>query len=81
MKEIWINLEFYFESYDFYKFEGFFPDFSDFIFDLKEFKTIKKGQKGIVFRTGPTWVRRGRQGHVAEPRGPMRRDIRLFIFI
>ena len=37
MKEIWINLELYFESYEFYKFQGFFPDFSDFIFDLKPF--------------------------------------------
>ena len=38
MKEIWINLEFYFESYDFYNFKGFFMDFSDFIFDLKRVK-------------------------------------------
>ena len=53
MKEIWINLELYFQSYDFYKFEGFFPDFSDFIFDLKELKTIKKGQKGIFFARVP----------------------------
>ena len=37
MKEIWINLELYFESYEFYNFKGFFSDFSNFIFDLKPF--------------------------------------------
>ena len=35
MKEIWMNLELYFESYDFYNFLGIFLDFSDFIFELK----------------------------------------------
>ena len=28
-----------------------------------------KAKKG-VFRAGPTWMRRGTQGHVAAPRGP-----------
>ena len=28
MKEIWMNLELYFESYDFYNFKGFFWIFS-----------------------------------------------------
>ena len=35
MKEIWNNLELHFESYEFYNFQGFFLDFSDFIFDFK----------------------------------------------
>ena len=30
MKEIWINLEFYFESYEFSNFYGFFLDFFEF---------------------------------------------------
>ena len=51
-----------------------FRDFSDFIFDLKTFKIInKKKKKGMSFRAGPTWMRRGTQGHVAAPRGPTRR--------
>ena len=37
---------------------------------LKQFK--KKNKKGVYFCTGPTWVRRGTQGHVAKPRGPTR---------
>ena len=47
-----------------------FRDFSDFIFYLKAFKINKKLQKAFNNRTGPTWVRRGTQGHVEEPRGP-----------
>ena len=37
----------------------------------------------MIFRAGPTWMRRGTQGHVAAPRGPMRRlrGVHLFIFI
>ena len=68
MKEIWINLELYFESYEFYNFSGIFRDFSDFIFDLKPFK-----KKGFRFRAGPTWMQRGNPGHAAAPRGPTRR--------
>ena len=48
MKEIWINLELYFERYDFYNFKVFFwifPDFYDFIFYLKTFKINKKNAK------------------------------------
>ena len=70
MKEIWINLELYFESYEFYHFQGFFSDFSDFIFDLKLFLNKKKGFR---FRAGPTWMRRGTPGHVAAPCRPTRR--------
>ena len=48
-----------------------FLDFSEFIFEFKLFKTIKNNnKKGGYFRAGPTWMRRGTQGHVAEPRGP-----------
>ena len=32
----------------------------------------------MIFRAGPTWMRRGTQGHVAAPRGPMQR-IHIFI--
>ena len=31
MKEIWINLELYFESYEFSNFSGFFQIFYDFL--------------------------------------------------
>ena len=68
MKEIWINLELYFESYE-------FSNFRDFLWNLFSFLSIKnnsKGQKGVYFRAGPTWMRRDTQGHVAEPRGPTR---------
>ena len=37
MKEIWIDLELNFESYEFYNFQGFFSGFFYFIFDLKPF--------------------------------------------
>ena len=73
MKGIWINLELYIKRYDFYNFRDFFwifPNFSDLNFYLKTLKiNIKKGKK----RAGPTRVRRGTQGHVAEPRGPAQR--------
>ena len=42
MKEIWINLELYFESYELSNFLGIFLDFFEFIFDFKTIKTIKK---------------------------------------
>ena len=37
---------------------------------LKQLK--KKNKKGVYFHAGPTWMRHGTQGHVAEPRGPTR---------
>ena len=47
MKEIWINLELYFESYEFF-------NFSEFIFDLNLFKTIKRRLKrGLLFARDP----------------------------
>ena len=49
---------------------GIFSDFSNLNFYLKTLKiNIKKGKKGA----GPARVRRGTQGHVAEPRGPAQR--------
>ena len=50
-----------------------FPDFFEFIFEFKSFKNfLKNNNKGFSFCAGPTWMRRGTQGHVAEPRGPTR---------
>ena len=53
-----------------------FRDFSGILRIYFRFKSIKKNsknnKKGVYFRAGPTWVRRGRQGHVAEPRRPTR---------
>ena len=49
-----------------------FRDFSEFIFEFKSFKKIKKRiKRGFIFARD-MWMRRGTQGHVAEPRGPMR---------
>ena len=45
-------------------------DFSEFHFEFKSFKTIKKRIKGGLFSRRTTWMRRGTQGHVAEPRRP-----------
>ena len=74
MKEIWMNLELYFESYEFSNFNRFFPNFSEFIFDFFMIKTNKKKRKkGEDFRAGPTWMQHGTQGHLAVPRGPTRR--------
>ena len=63
----------------FWDFSGFFPYFSDLISILKTLKiNIKKCKK----RAGPTRVRRGTQGQVAEPRGPAQRaNVARFIFI
>ena len=59
MKEIWINLELYFESYDFYNFKGFFRIFYEFIFDLNLIKIIKINAKSGLFPRRATWMRRG----------------------
>ena len=60
MKEIWINLELYFEIYEISNFRDFSRFFSEFIFDCLVLKLIKKGA---------TWMQRGTQGHMVEPRG------------
>ena len=53
-----------------------FRDFSGIFQIYFRFKSIKKIEKrlkrGFIFCTGPTWVRRGTQGHVAESREPTR---------
>ena len=36
---------------------------------LDDKKQLKNGKKGVYFRVGPAWMRRGTQGHVAKPRG------------
>ena len=69
MKEIWIDLNLYFESYEFSKFQRFFWIFLNFFLSLNRLKQLKKGKKGVYFCVGPTWMRRGMQGHMAEPRG------------
>ena len=57
-----------------------------YIFDFKTIKLIKISQKGGNYRAGPTWMRRGTQGHVAEPHGPTQApasrecDVCIFIF-
>ena len=46
------------------------------------FKIIKKNdQKRLIFRAGPTWMRRATQGHVAAPRGPTRRPRGVYIYL
>ena len=72
MKEIWINLELYFESYEFSNFRDFFGFFLNLFSIFKYEKQLKKAKNGVYFCVGPTWMRRGTQGHVAEPRGPTR---------
>ena len=42
MKKIWINLELYFESYEFSNFLGNFPVFFEFFFCLNRLKQLKK---------------------------------------
>ena len=66
MKEIWINSELYIKSYEFSIFRNFFQ-----IFNNKN--KLKNDKNDFIFRAGPTWMRRGTQGHVAAPRGPTRR--------
>ena len=35
-------------------------------------KKFKNGKKGVYFPAGPTWMRRGTEGHMGEPRRPTR---------
>ena len=48
MKEIWINLELYFESYDISNFSKFFLNFSEFFWISNEFLRIS-GIKNQIF--------------------------------
>ena len=53
-----------------------FRDFSRIFRIYFRFKSIKnnlkKNKNGVYFHAGPTWMRRGTQGHMAEPREPTR---------
>ena len=66
-KKIWLNLELYFESYEFYKFIEFFWNFFDFIYVYFRFLfnlNIKKNSKKWVFiawaHVDATWHERPR---------------------
>ena len=51
---------------------------------LNDKNELKKGQKVGYFREGPTWMRRGMQGHMAAPHRPTRRlrdAICIYLFI
>ena len=81
MKEIWINLQLYIKSYEFSIFRDFFWIFLNLFRFLNNKNELKKGgQKARKFRAGPAWMRRGTQGHVAEPRGPTRR-LRVYRYL
>ena len=54
-KQIWINLEFYFKSYDFYNFEDFFGIFLNLFNCIFGFKLIKKNKKGVLYYHALTW--------------------------
>ena len=65
-------------------FSGFFWLILRFLNDKNNLEMQKKG---LYFRAGPTWMRRGMQGHVAAPRGPtwhLRGDVKdadIYIYI
>ena len=48
MKEIWINLELYFESYEFSNFRDFFWIFLNLFLIFKVLKIIIKKAKGVI---------------------------------
>ena len=47
----------------------FFRIFFKFISILNNKNELKNDKKLFIFCAGPTWMRRGTQGHVATPRG------------
>ena len=49
MKEICINLELYFESYEFSNFRNFFRIFLNLFSIFEVLKTIEKRKKGVIF--------------------------------
>ena len=70
MKEIWINLELYFESYEFSNFRDFL-DFLNLFSIFKVLKIIKKRQKGVIFVRDPSGcdvVRKATWQSHADPR-------------
>ena len=72
-KQIWLNLELYFESYEFYNFKEFFWNFSEFIWFYFRFLTfnliLKNAKKGgfnrACTRGNATWTG---SAHVARMR-------------
>ena len=62
-------------------FSEFFLIFNDFIFYLNRFKINKNNKKTLFLRTGPAWMRRDTQGHVAAPRGPAQRLRGAYIYL
>ena len=53
MKEIWINLELYFESYEISNFRDFFWIFLNLFLIFKVLKQLKNGKKGFIFVRDP----------------------------
>ena len=53
-------------------FSGIFLILFKCIFDFSVFKLIEIKAKRVHISREPTWMRHGMQGHVAEPRGPVR---------
>ena len=80
MKEIWINLELNFKSYEFSIFLDFFGFFWIILRFFLMLKYELKNAKRVYFSRGATWMRHGNPGHVAAPRGPTRR-LRGVIYI
>ena len=76
MKEIWNNLELYFESYEFSNFRDFLRIFLKLLLIFKWLQQLKKEEKGA------TWMRRGTQGYMAAPRGTYaaRCDMHIYIY-
>ena len=62
-----------------------FRDFSRFFRFYFRFKNVKNNSKNdkkrLIFRAGPTWMRRGTWGHVEVPRGPTQRLSGVYILI
>ena len=83
MKEIWIYLELYFETYEFSNL-GIFLDFSEFIFDFLMIKIIKKKTKKVVFlreiHVDATWHARPRGSATWTHAAPTRRDV-IYLYL
>ena len=81
MKEIWINLELYFESYEFYNFQGFFQIFLILFSILNHFLINIK--MGLFFARGhvdATWQSRPRGSAPWTHAAPTWRDNITYIY-
>ena len=65
MKEIWINLELYFESYEFSNFRDSFRILLNLFLIFKVLKQLKKGKKGVYFCARSMWMRRATRPHAS----------------